>query len=82
MSNILAYPPEVKERIYLDAYKRLSYMPTLTAKQIPDGTLKGYWVRLGLHQAKMQGLSVFVLINKHYFGYSLILMDQLLLLEV
>ncbi|QQK77028.1 hypothetical protein HUG15_16570 [Salicibibacter cibarius] len=50
LSHILAYPPEVKERIYLDAYKRLSYMPTLTAKQIPNGTLKAYWVRLGLYQ--------------------------------
>ena len=50
LSNILAYPPEVKERIYLDASKRLSYMPVLTAKQIPGGTLKGYWVRLGLYQ--------------------------------
>lgn len=50
LSNILAYPPEVKERIYLDAYKRLSYMPVLTAKQIPYGTLNGYWVRLGLYQ--------------------------------
>ncbi|GGB38138.1 hypothetical protein F3157_13965 [Virgibacillus dakarensis] len=50
LSNILAYPPEVKERIYSDAYKRLSYVPTLTAKQIPNGTLKGYWVRLGLYQ--------------------------------
>ncbi|WP_373893303.1 hypothetical protein ACUL41_06115 [Virgibacillus natechei] len=35
LSNILAYPPEVKERIYLDAYKRLSYTPTLTAKKFP-----------------------------------------------
>lgn len=43
-------PPEVKERIYLDTFKRLSFMPTLTAKQIPSGSLKGYWVRLGLYQ--------------------------------
>lgn len=50
LSNILAYPPEVKERIYLDAFERLSYMPTLTAKQLTSGTLKGYWVRLGLYQ--------------------------------
>ncbi|GAB3055248.1 hypothetical protein GCM10027286_18330 [Virgibacillus ainsalahensis] len=34
----------------MDAYKRLSYMPTLIAKQVPNGTLKGYWVRLGLYQ--------------------------------
>ncbi|GAB3808411.1 type II toxin-antitoxin system RelE family toxin [Virgibacillus kimchii] len=53
LSNILAYPPEIKERIYLDAYKRLSYMPTLTAKQISGGTLKGYWVRLGLYQVML-----------------------------
>lgn len=50
LSNILAYPPEVKERIYLDAHKRLSFMPTLTSKQIPSGVLKGYWARLGLYQ--------------------------------
>lgn len=50
LSNILAYPPEVKERIYLDTFRRLSYMPTLTAKQISNGTLKGYWVRLGLYK--------------------------------
>lgn len=31
LSNILAYPPEVKEQIYLDTFERLSYMPTLTA---------------------------------------------------
>lgn len=50
LSNILAYPTEIKERIYLDAFDRLSYMPTLTAKQLTSGTLKGYWVRLGLYQ--------------------------------
>lgn len=50
LSNILAYPPEVKERIYLDSFQRLSYTPTLTAKQIPFGKLKGYWARLGLYQ--------------------------------
>jgi len=50
LSNIVAYPPEVKERIYLDAHKRLSFMPTLTAKQVPNGILKDYWVRLGLYQ--------------------------------
>ncbi|NMD72227.1 hypothetical protein HHO41_18305 [Bacillus sp. DNRA2] len=50
LSNILAYPPAVKERIYLDTFRRLSYMPTLTAKQISSGTLKGYWVRLGLYK--------------------------------
>jgi len=50
LSGILAYPLEVKERIYLDSFTRLSYMPTLTAKQIPSGILKGYWARLGLYQ--------------------------------
>jgi hypothetical protein len=25
-------------------------MPTLSAKQIPSGILKGYWVKLGLYQ--------------------------------
>ncbi|WP_077324720.1 type II toxin-antitoxin system RelE family toxin [Virgibacillus siamensis] len=53
LSNILAYPPEVKERIYMDTFERLSYMPILTAKQIPNGTLKGYWVRLGLYQVML-----------------------------
>ena len=47
LSNILAYPPEVKERIYMDTFERLSFMPALTAKQIPNGLLEGYWVRLG-----------------------------------
>ena len=50
LSNILAYPPEVKERIYLDTFTRLSFMPTLTAKQIRNGILEGYWVRIGLYQ--------------------------------
>lgn len=49
LSGILAYPPDVKERIYLDSFSRLSFMPTLTAKQITKGILKSYWVRLGLY---------------------------------
>lgn len=48
--NIRAYPSDVKERIYLDSFKRLSYSPTLTAKKIPNGELEGYWVRIGLYQ--------------------------------
>jgi hypothetical protein len=50
LAGILAYPPEVKERIYLDSLKRLSFMPELSAKQIPSGILKGYWAKLGLYQ--------------------------------
>lgn len=50
LSNILAYPPEVKERIYLDTFTRLSFMPTLIAKLIRNGILEGYWVRIGLYQ--------------------------------
>ncbi len=50
LSGILAYPPEVKERIYLDSFDRLKYTPTLTAKQIQNGTLQGLWARLGLYQ--------------------------------
>lgn len=50
LSEILAYPPEVKERIYLDSFDRLKYTPTLTAKQIKDGMLQGLWARLGLYQ--------------------------------
>lgn len=50
LAGILAYPPEVKERIYLESIKRLAYTPTLTAKQIPFGKLEGYWARLGLYQ--------------------------------
>lgn len=50
LSNILAYPMDVKERIYMDTFDRLSYMSLLTAKQIPNGDLKDYWVRLGLYQ--------------------------------
>lgn len=50
LSNILAYPSDVKERIYLDSFNRLSDAPTLTAKKIPNGLLEGYWVRLGLYK--------------------------------
>jgi hypothetical protein len=46
LAGILAYPFEVKERIYLESFKRLSFTPTLTAKQISFGKLKGYWARL------------------------------------
>ncbi|XJZ27610.1 type II toxin-antitoxin system RelE/ParE family toxin [Bacillota bacterium Lsc_1132] len=53
LSNILAYPVDVKEKIYLDSFNRLSYAPTLTAKKIPSGTLEGYWVRLGLYQVML-----------------------------
>lgn len=50
LGGILAYPPEVKERIYLDSFERLMYTPMLTAKQIKSGKLKGLWARLGLYQ--------------------------------
>lgn len=51
LSNIPAYPSDVKERIYLDSFNRLSYAPTLTAKKI--GKMEGYWVRLGLYQVML-----------------------------
>ncbi|MBP1966449.1 type II toxin-antitoxin system RelE family toxin [Paenibacillus aceris] len=50
LASIRAYPPEVKESIYLESIQRLSFTPTLTAKQISFGKLKGYWARLGLYQ--------------------------------
>jgi mRNA-degrading endonuclease RelE of RelBE toxin-antitoxin system len=50
LAGILAYPPEIKEKIYLDSLNQLSYSPTLTAKQISYGKLEGYWVRLGIYQ--------------------------------
>src|SRR5690625_2563772 len=50
LANMLAYPPNIKEKIYLDSFNRLSYSPLLTAKQITKGVLEGYWVRLGLYQ--------------------------------
>lgn len=50
LAGILAYPPEVKERIFQDSFARPSFTPTLTAKQITKGQLKGYWARLGLYQ--------------------------------
>lgn len=37
LGGILAYPPEVKERIYLDSFDRLMFSPTLTAQQINNG---------------------------------------------
>ena len=53
LSEILAYPAEVKEKIFLDSFTRLSFTPTLTAKQISYGQLEGYWVRLGLYQVAL-----------------------------
>lgn len=50
LAGIMAYPPEVKERIYLDSHDRLSYRPTLSAKQITFGRLRNYWAKLGLYQ--------------------------------
>ncbi|TDF96293.1 type II toxin-antitoxin system RelE family toxin [Paenibacillus piri] len=50
LSGILAYPPDVKERVYLESFTRLLFTPTLTARQILKGKLKGQWVRLGLYQ--------------------------------
>lgn len=50
LSRILAYPPDVKERIYLESFTRLLFTPTLTAKPILTGRLKGQWARLGLYQ--------------------------------
>jgi len=50
LSEILAYPAEVKEKIFLDSFTRLSFTPTLTARQISFGQLGGYWARLGLYQ--------------------------------
>jgi hypothetical protein len=42
LAGIRAYPPDVKERIYLDSFTRMSFSPTLTAKQISTGILEGY----------------------------------------
>ena len=50
LANMLAYPPEVKERIFSYSFTQLCHTPTLTAKQIPYGKLEGYWARLGLYQ--------------------------------
>ena len=50
LANILAYPSEVKKRIFNESFTQLSHTPTLTAKQIPYGKLEGYWARLGLYQ--------------------------------
>jgi hypothetical protein len=53
LARIYAYPSEIKERVYLDALKRLEYMPTLSAKQIPFGEWEGYWARIGLYQVTL-----------------------------
>jgi hypothetical protein len=50
LDGILAYPPEIKDKIFVDSFTRLGFIPTLTAKQIPFGLLEGYWARLGLYQ--------------------------------
>lgn len=48
--KIYGYPDEVKERIYQDVVRRLSFTPKLTAKQIFHGHLEGYWYRIVLYQ--------------------------------
>lgn len=53
LAGILAYPSHVKERIFVDSFHRLSHSPTLTAKQIRNGPLEGYWVRRGLYQVML-----------------------------
>lgn len=53
LARMYTYPLEVKERIYQDSLKRLSYTPTLTAKQIPFGEWEGYWARVGLYQVTL-----------------------------
>lgn len=45
LAGIRAYPPHVKERILVDSFRRLSHSPTLTAKQMENGLLEGYWVQ-------------------------------------
>lgn len=64
LAGILAYPTNVREQILVDSFHRLSHSPTLSAKQIRNGPLEGYWVRRGLYQVMLifrvneQGLSV------------------------
>jgi len=41
ISGILAYPPEVKERIYLESVERLKFTPTLTSHTNSDWEVKG-----------------------------------------
>ena len=53
LKNMLAYPPDVKKKIYLDSFNRLSYAPILTSKKISRGMLEGYWVKLGLYQVML-----------------------------
>lgn len=53
LRDVRAYPSDVKERIYLDSFNRLSYTPTITAKKIFNGMLEGYRVRLGLYQVML-----------------------------
>lgn len=50
LMKIYGYPDEVKERIYQDVVRRLSFTPKLTAKQISHGHLEGYWYRIVLYQ--------------------------------
>jgi hypothetical protein len=44
------YPLETKEKIFRDSFKRLSFMPTASAKRIVSGELEGYWSTTGLYQ--------------------------------
>lgn len=50
LMKIYGYPDDIKERIYRDVIRRLSFTPKLTAKQISHGHLQGYWYRIGLYQ--------------------------------
>jgi len=51
--GIRAYPAHVKEWILVDSFRRFAHSPTLTAKQIKNGPLEGYWVRHGFYQVML-----------------------------
>ncbi|KJS19410.1 MAG: hypothetical protein VR72_18725 [Clostridiaceae bacterium BRH_c20a] len=59
------YPPQIKEKIYLDSLRKLSFMPTLSAKRIPFGEWQNYWARLGLYKVTL----IFELDEKHKVVY-------------
>jgi len=49
----LYYPAHIKENIYLDSLRKLSFMPMLGARRIPFGELENYWAKLGLYKVTL-----------------------------
>ncbi|KKM09859.1 hypothetical protein SY88_16870 [Clostridiales bacterium PH28_bin88] len=69
LARMYGYPPNIKESIYRDSLRRLSFWPTVPAKQIPYGELMGLWVRQGKYDVtlifEVEHTTVWVMGVKH-----------------